>query len=603
MYTEIVYTMSVPCQYHVSTMSVTLRNGIFFSFFLIVALSVSSRESLAQRKPEKTARVSATDRDALVATLRSVVFLVREVSRKHAAGPITDQLRDVTGKLSSATDGYGGFRSRRIVSTDDELVDLLRDIQRELRSVERRLRARDEDELADRLHGSIESLNDAVRMTGDRESLVRTDDESEWLAEGEYENGARKRRKSKRGRETYDDGKDDAYGDDDDWWYRNRNRFRRIRSDWQYHSTGYVGDFIQRWPYTEFSLYRPIPATRYNRVEGLVVGIRRMPVDWSSWDRGRIYGQVGYALSLDEWRYEAGAETRLTEAFGSGIFDLKIGGAYRRNTGTRDIWKSSWAENTLAASLFRTDFFDYFDTDGWTAYVVGRVTPWIQFSGAYREDTYRSLSNNTSWSLFGGDSFRSNPGIDEGEMKSLVFALEGGRIINYRHNPAGFTFRMEAEIGKDFGGDFRFNRYIADVRTYLRISRYDGLSLRLRGGTSEGNLPLQKSFTLGGVGSVRAYPQNVFLGSRMLLANVEYNMYNPGILDGIFDDLAIFGLFDAGWTNRFDRSVFSFDDVIPDAGLGVALNDREIRIEVAWPLRDMGTGTAATVWLRLNPTF
>ena len=580
-------------------MSVTLRCGRLLRVSLIVAFAISPGQSLAQRTSDETAHVSPTDRDALVATLRSVVSLVREVSRKHVAGPITDQLRDVTGKLSSATDGYGGFRSRRVVSDDDELVDLLRDIQRELRSVERSLRVRNEDDLADRLRGSIESLNDAVRMTGDREDLIRTDDESEWLAEGKYENGTLNKRKSRRGKDAYDD----EYGDDDDWWYRNRNRFRRMSSDWQYHSTGYVGEFIRRWPYTEFSLYRPIPATRYNRVEGLVLGIRRMPVDWSAWDRGRIYGQVGYALSLEEWRYEAGAETRLTEAFGSGIFDLKVGGAYRRNTGTRDIWKSTWAENTLAASLFRTDFFDYFETDGWTAYVVGRVTPWIQFSGAYREDTYRSLSNNTSWSLFGGDSFRANPGIDEGEMKSLVFALEGGRIMNYRHNPAGFTFRAEAEIGKDFGGDFRFNRYMADVRTYIRISRYDGLSLRLRGGTSEGNLPLQKSFTLGGVGSVRAYPQNVFLGSRMVLANVEYNMYNPGILDGLFDDLAIFGLFDAGWTNGLNRNDFNLDDVIPDAGLGVALDDRDIRIEVAWPLRDMGTGMAPTVWLRLNPTF
>ena len=116
-------------------------------------------------------------------------------------------------------------------------------------------------------------------------------------------------------------------------------------------------------------------------------------------------------------------------------------------------------------------------------------------------------------------------------------------------------------------------------------------------------MPLQKAFTIGGIGSVRSYSQNVFLGTRMLLANAELELYEAGFADWLLDDATLIGLFDAGWTNTGGRNEFSFDDVIPSAGLGLAFEDRNLRLELAWPLRDLGTGREPTLWLRLNPTF
>ena len=392
--------------------------------------------------------------------------------------------------------------------------------------------------------------------------------------------------------------------EDEDW----EKDYRDRRDEWRRHrfrsyAPAFVGDFGDRWPFMETASYRPISSIRYNRVDGLTLGVRRRPMDWDSYDRARVFGQVSRAFGLDEWRYEIGGEARLGHAYRSNDFDVKVGGAYRMETATNDLWKASWGENSAAAFFFRTDLFDYYQTEGFTLYAQARMTPLLQATVAYRSDDYTSLDRNASWALFGGDDFRVNPRINEGRMQSVVAAVDGGKVRGLRWIPSGVAFRAEAEFGEGLGGDFNFTRYVGDVRGYFRLASDAGLALRVRGGTSQGDLPIQKSFTLGGAGSVRAYPQNIFRGSEMVLANAELTFYDVDPLDGILGGVAMFGLLDAGWVNGTADRSFEMDDVIPAAGFGVAFDDRQVRLELAWPLRDMGTGLEPTLWLRLNPTF
>lgn len=382
-----------------------------------------------------------------------------------------------------------------------------------------------------------------------------------------------------------------------------RDRWRAARNRIRTHAPAYVGDLADEWPYRETGPYRPMPVVRYNRVDGLVLGVRRLPLDWDSYDRARVYGQAGYAFAMKEWRYEVGGEARLGRPYREERRDVKIGAAFRRDTGTDDLWKVSQAENTVAAFFVRQDWFDYFETEGWTAYGIARLAPGAQVSLAYRSEEHRSLENHATWALFGGDPFRGNPVVDEGRMQSLTVALDGGRIRGYRAVPRGVAFRLTAELGRAMGGDFDFNRYVGDVHGYLRTGPSTGLAVRLRGGTSSGPLPLQRRFTLGGIGSVRAYPQNLISGTEMLLLNAEYSLYGHDLLDGLFDDVVIFGLFDAGWTNGPARAAFAWDDVLPAAGFGVGFGDRTLRLELAFPLRDRGTGMDPTLWLRFSPTL
>jgi hypothetical protein len=380
-----------------------------------------------------------------------------------------------------------------------------------------------------------------------------------------------------------------------------RSVLPELREDDRYLTT-FVGEFAYRWPYRSISVYRPIPAWRYNRVDGLVLGIRQKPIEWDAYERLGLYGQVGYAFALERVQYEIGAEGRLGQPYGEEDFDLKVGAAYRHLTSTDDLWKSGWAENTLAAFFFNYDAFDYYHTEGWTAYAAARLGQYAMVTAGFRSDDYESLGGEADWSLFGGDNFRFNPPADEGRMQSVVLAVEGGSVSRFHSLPSGAVFRIEAEIGDGLGGDFSFNRVLGDGRAYIRTGRTTSLAMRLRGGLVGGTVPVQKAFTLGGLGSVRGYPQNAFLGERMLLGNVEYAIADVRPFGNVLKDLQLAAFFDAGWVGRPDES-FRVDDVFSSVGVGVGFFDRRLRLDLAFPLSDLGGSRDPSLWLRLLPAF
>lgn len=590
----------------------TIAQSLALFGLLCMALPQPLLAQQQETEPPETAY--ATERSLVESALQTVVAVIQEVTLKHSNHTIGEQLRQMANRLSSVTTSLSPTPNAPPSTSDaddlKELERLLIDLSEQLDRLRDDLLDEDEDELADRLMPISRGLDDAVRTvrrmnTDDTaDTRVAVSDSDGFLRPGRY------------GDRTYEPDRDEDDEWDDGWERdrrerttvrrtRNNDRYRH-RIDWRNHThaSAFVGDLTSHWPYRENASYNTIPAIRYNRVEGLVLGIGENPMEWDSYNRAKVYGQVGYSFGLDDWRYQVGAETRFGRRYGNTDADLKVGGSYRHNTDTKDLWKSSWAENSLAAFFFEHDFFDYYEVEGWEVHAVARLSPFIQVSGAYRDEEYRSLRRNTSWSLFGGDAFRFNPPIDEGRMESVVLALEGGSVRGLYNLPRGTAFRLEAELGDSFGGDFAFNRYLGDVRLYLPFGRVSSLSLRFRGGLATGDeIPWQKTFTLGGVGSVRAYPQNIFGGTHMLLGNAEYAFYELEIFDSWVDDFQFFGLFDAGWVSNEDFDTFDFDDVIPAAGFGVGLDDRFLRLELAWPLRDLGGGNNPTLWLRLNPTF
>lgn len=384
---------------------------------------------------------------------------------------------------------------------------------------------------------------------------------------------------------------------------RGRKSNRRRRSDRLSGSSSafatYVGEFRSGWPFKEFGVYRTAPAIRYNRVDGLVLGIRKLPLAWDSWDYATVYGHGGYAIASRRWQYEIGAETRAFRREARSI-DVKVGASYRRATTTDDLWKSSWLENSVGAILFNYDFFDYFETVGFTGYASLRMTPYVQVTGAYRSEEHSSLQSETTWSLFGGNNFTFNRQVQNGRMNTVLMVLEGGSVKDYEWMPRGAAFRIEGEIGEGLGGDFSFNRVVADGRVYIPMGNAHTLALRVRGGTSTGNLPTQKIFRIGGVGSVRSYSQNSLFGTRMLIGNIEY-FFSP---DPLWDELTLSLFMDAGWVNSGGSDEFRFDDVFQTMGIGASIIEQSIRLELAWPIdTDRVNTREPSLWLRLARSF
>ncbi len=359
---------------------------------------------------------------------------------------------------------------------------------------------------------------------------------------------------------------------------------------------GWTGPFGQ-----ESAVYRAAPPLRYNRVEGLVLGLRRTPLSLRDPDdTARIYGQLDYAFALEDVRYTIGVESKLIRGEETG---LKVGVSYEKQTRTPDRWKTSYVENSLGGVGLGYDFFDYYEGEGLSVYAVQALSSTFRLTAGVRFEEHRPLSRNTGWSLFEATSFRSNPAAEAGRLHAGTVSLEGGHVEDRDDLPTGAAFRTTATIGTDFGGDLRANRYEVDGRAFLPLSANTRLRLRLRGGYATSDAPTQQQFSLGGIGSVRSYDQNALRDTRMLLGNAEYIIDGATLDDNFLDDLFLVGLFDAGWVGGPD-SRFRVGDVLPSAGFGIGLDDRKVRLDVSWPLRSVpATGSRPSMWLRITPNF
>lgn len=342
---------------------------------------------------------------------------------------------------------------------------------------------------------------------------------------------------------------------------------------------------------------------RYNRVEGLFMGLgTEKKFYWDGRKSYNTYGSVGYGFKSHTWRYNLGLSRQFPLRTSEGQEMLEIGVEGYSLTDTKDQWLIGLHENTAAALLIHEDFRDYFERRGYTAH-VGYYTQQdvtnAELRVDYLVDTYDSLSNKVEWSLFGGDKvFRSNPVIDPGNMRSFMVTAGFSTYSKSTRGPVGWTIYGNAEFAQhQFGSLFEFNRYILDIRRYQPLGRSDNLNLRVRVGTADGNLPMQKSFDLGGIGTLNALPfKDEREKNRMILGNAEY------IVNGnFFDDLDfwpswLFGAFnfllmgDAGLVRTVEPRVsaaegfknITWGEFRHDIGVGVANRAGSYRIAVTW---------------------
>lgn len=368
-------------------------------------------------------------------------------------------------------------------------------------------------------------------------------------------------------------------------------------------------------------LYPNIPlALRYNRVDGLFLGIRNHPLKWSP-DRNRImkmYGSIGYGFRSRDWQYSIGVE----RLFGFNQ-NVKFGFLYRNMLISDDMWRTAPTENTLSAFFTGYDFLDYYKVDGIQPYMVARTGSFLEHTLAFKSEDHFSANRNTRFVLFGTRSnMRLNPDIDEGHMQRLVWTTSfhsGGFIIDERLSLAG---EIRAELGdlNWLDSDFAFNRYEGELRSNFIIDPSAVLRTRIRAGSSTGILPIQRTFALGGIGTLRGRPYKALQGSDMLLLNTELHLSNRHResrpqTDGFaidWSEFLAYLFFDAGWVN--DQQVndtflegfeqFSFGDFKTDIGAGMSLplsRMNALRFELAWPTDDITGGPA--FWIRFNPTF
>jgi hypothetical protein len=341
---------------------------------------------------------------------------------------------------------------------------------------------------------------------------------------------------------------------------------------------------------------------RYNRVEGVFLGFgSEKRFYWDGWRNWSSFGSFGWGFRSHLWRGNLGLARQFPLFDENNNHLLELGVEAYSLTDTKDQWLISVHENTAAAFFIHEDFRDYFTREGYTAHVAhyskGDVVS-TELKLAYLADRYESLQMNTDWAMFGGEkTFRANDSIDNGNMRSVMASFGLNTFSKTTYGPEGWTITASSEMARTgFGSDFDFTQHLLDVRRYQPLGRTDNLNIRIRMGTGEGIMPLQKIFQLGGLGTMHAFSFKQDFGNRMILINAEY-IVNGNFLDDLdfwptwlFRSVNFLLMSDAGWMANFAPTAnasegfegLRWSDFKHNFGFGFTNRSGSFRIGAAW---------------------
>jgi len=331
---------------------------------------------------------------------------------------------------------------------------------------------------------------------------------------------------------------------------------------------------------------------RFNRVEGLYLGAGTR-VEKRSGEHD-IYGAQlsgGYALSAEEGRYSITAFFAHIRSR-SNIAVLSASVYKRMDTiGSKPMGLDG---NTITALFFKEDYLDYYDRDGIQIHLMEKYRSWTLTADATLEHNY-ALPVATQKSLSGTDGeFRSNPSIDEGELRSLSFSLGFDRTEIPGVYPRGHKHELEFAIagGDGLGGDFEFRKIDFKNSLFMRGLWSQLLAIHVDCGASADTLPEQNAFYLGGPGSLRGLPVNRLHGNHYWLLRCDHYLpYQPlswlRFHNPFFYALRPIVFGDAGsvWTSS---NVWSAprEDTHTDLGIGIGDTDNRFRIDCAWRVEE-----------------
>lgn len=351
----------------------------------------------------------------------------------------------------------------------------------------------------------------------------------------------------------------------------------------------------------------------YSRVDGLAP---RLGAEWLLYDRTTynhtgVYGQASYGLSSDVLRFVAGAR----RSFGP-AGRVTLGYEFHDLSDSDDAFRVMGVAEPSGSTISFSRFHDYDERRGHEAYLFGRLAANAAAEISFRSDRFDSIPATTDDSLFSAGTTTPNPEIDPGLMRSLIGTLRwasSGPLFASRARERdslllrslyGTAFDIEQGVRAEaalevasagaFGGDFTFRRLISDVQARLEPAPAVALSGRVLLGLTGGDLPRQKLFALGGLGTLRGYPLKVFPGENVGLLTVESSLHAPPPL---LPELVLF--YDGGvaWTSGQAGEGWK-----NDVGVGLrwpgALSFW-VRVDFAFPLDEPNEGMRTTARLHI----
>ena len=343
------------------------------------------------------------------------------------------------------------------------------------------------------------------------------------------------------------------------------------------------------------------------------VGFSTALFDHRDFNHTFIDGYVSYKFGRDDPGYSAGVERPLFR----GPAKLVLGGEIHDVTASDDWWRISAFEQALVSLGFKNTFRDYYRRRGGQVFGALRAGEHNEVSVMARWDRHEPLANATSYSFFRDDAeFRPALPVIDQHVNAFVLGYTfdtrpltgaGNRATYVRHlkdnlygsrarQYPGLRLDWTSEIaGRALKGDARFDRHIFHARGHLPLSRWTTLSLRGLFGFSNGTLPVERVFAVGGIGSVHGYSFKEASGTGMALINAEYrlNLTQRGNDDGPGANVFVF--YDAGRVTGATAPKSWLN------GVGFGLGAAGIRVEFGFRANDVPE--SRQILLRFSPTF
>jgi hypothetical protein len=348
-----------------------------------------------------------------------------------------------------------------------------------------------------------------------------------------------------------------------------------------------------------------LPYLSYERVDQFVLGLEQRYKPKSGWNPGF------------DTRMARAAERKNPPGVGTGawLYDMRLeqpldpkrrsllAVSLYRSTDEDGFGQIGDVENAMAALFFHDDYRDWFEREG---YALDGSYRWRRWTSdvRYAQDTYRSitlLADDTRGIFRRHTEWRANPAVDDGNLRSVTGSIAYDSRSSKALPRHGMWHRLSIETaGGSLGGDFTYTRYLADLRAYLSSGPTQIIKTRLMLGTTGGDafLPFQRTFAIGGVGTLRATPFRHFRGRHLALLNNDWSWEvlrrsskNAAIKTGlslvVFDDLGL--AWDAPkWDLGRRRMAWN-------AGVGVGTTDETLRVYFARDIRASRAPVEVTV--------
>lgn len=344
------------------------------------------------------------------------------------------------------------------------------------------------------------------------------------------------------------------------------------------------------------------------------IGFHTTIFDHDAYNHTFVSANIGYKFGPDEVGYSFGVERPIFR--GPRLF---LGGELHDITATDDPWRLATIEQTVAALGFKNTFRDYYRRRGAQLFAVFRPGDNNELSVMTRWDRNSPLPNTTNYSIFRDSAvFRPNPLVADEHVNAFVFGytfdtrpltFAGSKATYDRHlkdslfgngvrQQPGLRLEWTSEVaGRALQGDARFDRHILNARGYLPLGSRSRIAARGLFGWGNGELPLEREFAIGGIGTVHGYSFKEASGTGLTLINAEYRVNLTSDVSLNKNPLSAFVFYDAGRTT----SLFNTTPTpwLTGTGFGFGLGD--VRLEFGY--RTNAIPKSLQVLVRVSPTF